>query len=135
MESIDLIPLDGDVAKITRRAEDFKDLHDALQRNLQTYLPLTMDALAAVHQKVKSSHFADANRQMVSFRRESHNILLMPTLLRISDFDITEKKIKVSDGLCRYPEVSDVTRCLFVLGKIGRRDCSLTFVKKLSHLP
>lgn len=65
MESIDLIPLDGDVAKITRRAEEFRDLHEALQRNLQTYLPLTMDALAAVHQKVKASHAADATRQMV----------------------------------------------------------------------
>ena len=66
MESIDLIPLDGDVAKITRRAEEFRDLHEALQRNLQIYLPLTMDALAAVHQKVKASHVADATRQMVS---------------------------------------------------------------------
>jgi nuclear pore complex protein Nup93 len=65
MESIDLIPLDGDVAKVTRRAEEFKDLHEALQRNLQTYLPLTMDALAAVHQKVKVSGVADATRQMV----------------------------------------------------------------------
>jgi Nup93/Nic96. len=65
MESTDLIPLDGDVAKITRRAEEFKDLHESLQRNLQTYLPLTMDALAAVHQKVKASFVADATRQMV----------------------------------------------------------------------
>jgi nuclear pore complex protein Nup93 len=65
MESTDLIPLDGDVAKITKRAEEFKDLHEALQRNLQTYLPLTMDSLAGVHQKVKSSHVADATRQMV----------------------------------------------------------------------
>lgn len=66
MESTDLIPLSGDVAKITRRAEEFKDLHESLQRNLQTYIPLTMDALAGVHQKVKSSAIADATRQMVS---------------------------------------------------------------------
>lgn len=65
MESTELIPLDGDVAKITRRAEEFKDLHDSLQRNLQVYLPLTMDALAGVHQKVKTSLVADATRQMV----------------------------------------------------------------------
>lgn len=65
MESTDLIPLDGDVAKITRRAEEFKDLHESLQRNLQTYLPLTMDALAGVHQKVKASIVADATRQTV----------------------------------------------------------------------
>lgn len=66
MESTDLIPLAGDVAKITRRAEEFKDLHESLQRNLQTYLPLTMDALAGVHQKIKSSAVPDATRQMVN---------------------------------------------------------------------
>jgi len=65
MEGTDLIPLDGDVAKVTRRAEDFKDMHEALQRNLQTYLPLTMDALAAVHHKIKASSVADATQQMV----------------------------------------------------------------------
>lgn len=66
MESTDLIPLSGDVPKITRRAEEFKDLHESLQRNLQTYLPLTMDVLAGVHQKVKASIIADATRQMVT---------------------------------------------------------------------
>lgn len=66
MESTELIPLSGDVAKITRRAEEFKDLHEALQRNLQAYLPLTMEALAGVHQKIKSSVVPDATRQMVS---------------------------------------------------------------------
>jgi nuclear pore complex protein Nup93 len=55
MESTDPIPLDGDVAKITRRAEEFKDLHEALQRNLQMYLLLTMAALASVYQKVKAN--------------------------------------------------------------------------------
>jgi nuclear pore complex protein Nup93 len=53
------------VAKINRRAEEFKDLHDALQRNLQTYLPLAMDAIAGVYQKVKASNVPDASRQMV----------------------------------------------------------------------
>jgi nuclear pore complex protein Nup93 len=66
MESIDLIPMDGDVGKITRRAEEFRDLPEALQRNLQTFLTLTMDALAVVHQKVKTSMAAEATRQMVS---------------------------------------------------------------------
>lgn len=65
LESTDLIPLSGDVAKITKRAEEFKELHESVQRNLQVYLPLTMDALAGVHQKVKSTMVADATRQMV----------------------------------------------------------------------
>jgi len=84
MESIDLMPLDGDVAKITRRAEEFKDLHEALQRNLQTYLPLTMDALAAVHQKVKVSHVADATRQMTlaSLRKKSRSLMIFAGILK-----------------------------------------------------
>lgn len=65
MESTDLVPLDGDVAKINRRAEEFKDLHDSLQRNLHTYLPLAMDAIAGVYQKLKASNTHDASRQMV----------------------------------------------------------------------
>jgi nuclear pore complex protein Nup93 len=66
VESTDLVPLDGDVAKINRRAEEFKGLHDSLQRNLHTYLPLAMDAIAGVYQKLKvSSNTLDASRQMV----------------------------------------------------------------------
>ena len=66
MESTDLVPMDGDVAKITKRAEEFRELPDALQRNLQTFLTLTMDILAAVHQKVKNSSLPDVLRQSVS---------------------------------------------------------------------
>lgn len=65
MESIDLIPMDGDVSKITRRADEFRDLPEAIQRNLQTFLTLTMNALASVHQKVKNSPATDATKQMV----------------------------------------------------------------------
>ena len=68
MESTDLIPLNGDVAKITKRAEEFKELHDALQRNLHVYLQLTMDSLAGVHQKIKSSVVPESTRQMVSIK-------------------------------------------------------------------
>ncbi len=66
IESTDLVPIDGDVAKITRRAEEFRDLPEAIQRNLQTFLTLTMDALATIHHKVKTSMAAEATRQMAS---------------------------------------------------------------------
>ncbi|KAJ7151727.1 nucleoporin-interacting protein NIC96 [Mycena filopes] len=85
MESTDLIPLDGDVGKITRRAEEFKDLHEALQRNLQTYLPLTMDALAGVHQKTKSSMGpGDATRQMslAALRKKSRSVMIFAGILK-----------------------------------------------------
>ncbi len=66
MESVDLVPLDGDVAKITRRAEEFRDLHESLQRNLPTYVTITMDAIAGVHQTVKHGMVSDAVRGVVS---------------------------------------------------------------------
>ncbi|KAH9938956.1 nucleoporin-interacting protein NIC96 [Epithele typhae] len=78
MESTDLIPLEADVAKITKRAEEFKDLPDALQRNLQTFLQLTMDVLAAVHQKVKASSLPEASRQttIAMLRKKSRALLI-----------------------------------------------------------
>ncbi|EIN13233.1 nucleoporin-interacting protein NIC96 [Punctularia strigosozonata HHB-11173 SS5] len=84
IESTDLIPLDGDVAKITRRAEEFKDLHEALQRNLQTYLTLTMDCLAGVHHRVKESGLADANRQMTlaALRKKSRSLMVFAGILK-----------------------------------------------------
>ncbi|KAH7911827.1 Nup93/Nic96-domain-containing protein [Hygrophoropsis aurantiaca] len=84
MESTDLIPLDGDVAKITRRAEEFRDLHDALQRNLQVYLPLTMDALAAVHQSIKNSAATESTRQLTlgSLRKKSRSLMIFAGILK-----------------------------------------------------
>ncbi|KAI5989751.1 nucleoporin-interacting protein NIC96 [Pisolithus albus] len=85
MESTDLIPLDGDVAKITRRAEEFKDLHDALQRNLQIYLPLTMDCLAALHQSIKtSSAITEATRQMslTTLRKKARSLMVFAGILK-----------------------------------------------------
>src|ERR1700678_3513486 len=102
MESTDLIPLSGDIAKTTRRAEEFRDLHEALQKNLQTYLPLMMDALSGVHQRVKSSMVADATKQMVM-------CLLLWRFFFITlchkDVSFYSKKIKVIDGVCWYIEI------------------------------
>jgi hypothetical protein len=86
---------------ITRRAEEFKDLHKALQRNLQTYLPLTMDALAAVHQKVKVSHVADATRQMV--RVNIQQVIVRLLTVEVIDIDITQEEVKITHDLCRDP--------------------------------
>ncbi|KAF8640887.1 hypothetical protein AX17_000535 [Amanita inopinata Kibby_2008] len=83
MESTDLIPLSGDVAKITKRAEEFKDLHESLQRNLQVYLQLTMDALAGVHQKVKSSIVADTRQMtLATVRKKSRSLMVFAGILK-----------------------------------------------------
>ncbi|EKM60434.1 uncharacterized protein PHACADRAFT_246372 [Phanerochaete carnosa HHB-10118-sp] len=84
MEATDLVPMDGDVGKITRRAEEFRDLPEAIQRNLQTFLPLTMDALATVHQKVKSSMVTESTRQMTfgALRKKSRSIMVFAGILK-----------------------------------------------------
>ncbi|KAI6003556.1 hypothetical protein EDC04DRAFT_2611673 [Pisolithus marmoratus] len=92
-EPIDLIPSDGDVAKITHRAEGF---HGTLQRSLQIYLPLTTDCLATLHQPIEiSSAIPEATGQMK---------IQSLTMLR-------KKEVEVIDG----SEPSDVSRWLFGL--------------------
>jgi nuclear pore complex protein Nup93 len=103
VESTDLVPLDGDVAKINRRAEEFKELHDSLQRNLHTYLPLAMDAVAGVYQKLKASNAPDASRQIVS--AISHVFSHM-SLTCCTDTGSFEKEVPFSDGLRWYATLS-----------------------------
>lgn len=112
MESTDLIPLSGDIAKITRRAEEFRDLHEALQKNLQTYLVLTMDALQGVHQRTKSSIIADATKQMVRslspclvVHSKPHGELLWQTLASIRK---KSRSLMVFAGILKYRMSPDV---------------------------
>ena len=122
--------MDADVAKITKRAEEFRELPDALQRNLQTFLTLTMDILAAVHQKVKNSSLPDVLRRSV---RLSYNVCQLafaglyaiPDCSRVHSLDsgFATQKIKVSHHLCWEPQVQDVAGRVFVSRKAGRRDC------------
>lgn len=64
--------MDNDKAKMQRRAEEFRDLPESLQRNLQTFLTLTMDTLAALHQKIKNSMSPQATKQKVRLTCASH---------------------------------------------------------------
>ncbi|TFK99639.1 nucleoporin-interacting protein NIC96 [Pterulicium gracile] len=82
MESTELIPLDGEIAKITRRAEEFKDLHESLQRNLQVYLPLTMDSLAGVYHNLKSSSMAGDTTRQGKLRKKSRSIMVFAGILK-----------------------------------------------------
>lgn len=94
------------MAKINRRAEEFKDLHDALQRNLQTYLPLAMDAIAGVYQKVKASNVPDASRQMVCDQFLSIVAFLTPFGI---DTRSAEEEIAFFDGVCWDAALSPIS--------------------------
>jgi len=65
LENTNLVPLAEDTMKIAKKVEEFKDLHESVQRNLPVYLLLTMRTLAEVYHKVKNSTVADATKQKV----------------------------------------------------------------------
>lgn len=139
MESTELIPLTGDVAKITRRAEEFRDLHEALQKNLQTYLTLTMDALSGVQQRVKSSMVAETTKQAVrGFSQFIVFVLLIPFLLfaslPLSDTGKYQEKVSFAHGVCWYLEIPHVSRRLFVSRQTWCGDRTVVGVIRRSKL-
>ena len=123
MESTQLIPLEGDIPTITRRADEFKEHDDAIARNLQIFLPLTMEILRGLHEQAKTSpSFGDAGRLAVS----------VPTLLTEFIIKFSPKatggytqKGTSADGLCRYAQISHVTGCLFVSSEVGSGDLDI----------
>jgi nuclear pore complex protein Nup93 len=109
VESTDLVPLDGDVAKINRRAEEFKELHDSLQRNLHTYLPLAMDAIVGVYQKVKaSSNTIDGSRQTVGSIYYVFSMYLTRCLQTLAALRKKSRSLMVFAGMLRYRLSPDV---------------------------
>ena len=111
MESTDLVPLDGDVAKVNRRAEEFKELHDSLQRNLHMYLPLAMDAIVGVYQKLKaSSNTIDTSRQMVrsNFLGVRSQMNLTYCLQTLAALRKKSRSLMVFAGMLRYRLSPDV---------------------------
>ena len=114
------MPMDGDVARITRRAEELRDLPEALQRNLQTFLTLTMDALATTHQKVKSSMTAETNKQTVRGRVPRCVVCML--MHGVSDVERVEEEVALAHGLCGHSQVPHVSRCVLVSCTIGRGD-------------
>lgn len=67
IEATDLVPFEGDAARLNRRAAEFEATYDdAVKRNLPTYLPLTMEILSELHKKIKNSAMAEGSKKMVS---------------------------------------------------------------------
>lgn len=109
MESTELVPMDGDVAKIQRRAEEFRDLPEALQRNLQTFLTLIMDILASVHQKAKTSLMTEATRQVVGgLRRHGMLMRLTGVLQTLASLRKKSRSLMIFAGTLKYRLSPDV---------------------------
>ncbi|KAJ3859420.1 nucleoporin-interacting protein NIC96 [Lentinula novae-zelandiae] len=88
IESTALVPLDVattsgkesevDVMKVTKKAEEFTQQHEALQRCLPVYLVLCMDALSGVASKIKSVHAGEAQRHatLAILRKKSRALMV-----------------------------------------------------------
>lgn len=81
---------DLDVVKITRKAEEFSSLHEAVQRCLPVYMVLCMDALVGVTQKVKGGggggfHASSQHHLSVTIallRKKSRAVMIYAGLLK-----------------------------------------------------
>lgn len=85
MESLDLIPLHGDMVTITRKAESFKDIDEGISKNLSEILLLVMNCISKLYQTLKSSPFGDSNRQqrLADYRSKARALMLFAGMLRL----------------------------------------------------
>ncbi|KAJ3723408.1 nucleoporin-interacting protein NIC96 [Lentinula raphanica] len=97
LESTSLIPLevnvasrkegDVDVMKVTRKAEEFTQQHEALQRCLPVYLVMCMDALSGVASRIKSgvgAYGGEAQKHatLAVLRKKSRALMVFAGLLK-----------------------------------------------------
>ncbi|KAF8905156.1 nucleoporin-interacting protein NIC96 [Mucidula mucida] len=77
MEQTNLIPLDGEWARSRNRRRQFAE-------NLPTYITLTMDALAAVHQQKKNAMMPESSRQSAlnQIRKQSRSLMIFAGILK-----------------------------------------------------
>ncbi|KAJ3760991.1 nucleoporin-interacting protein NIC96 [Lentinula raphanica] len=95
LESTSLIPLevnvasgkegDVDVMKVTRKAEEFTQQHEALQRCLPVYLVMCMDALSGVASRIKSGSYLALfmlHATLAVLRKKSRALMVFAGLLK-----------------------------------------------------
>ncbi|RKP34751.1 hypothetical protein BJ085DRAFT_16606 [Dimargaris cristalligena] len=84
IEKLDLIPLDADVAVITRRAEQLRDLDEAVSRNFPDILLATMDTLSHLYNQTKQSQFLDATKQsqLALYRKKGRSVMVLAGMIQ-----------------------------------------------------
>ncbi|KDN50351.1 NIC-domain-containing protein [Tilletiaria anomala UBC 951] len=85
IETLELIPLRGDVVTITRKAEEFKDIDPAIAANLSDILLVTMNIISKLHTGLRSSMFGDSSKQrtMTDLRHKARALLTYAGQLRL----------------------------------------------------
>lgn len=134
MESTELLSLDGDVAKINRRADEFKNQHEALQRNIEMFLPLVMDCIVALYRKIKAAGTPDSARQAVcsalslgSIHTHAQADRPCCSFIFAVDAGVAEEEVQIGDHVRRLLEVSTVSGCVQLFGQVGRGGLFVVF--------
>ncbi|KAG0047412.1 hypothetical protein BGZ83_007529 [Gryganskiella cystojenkinii] len=78
IESLDLIPLEADMATIAKKAERFQNLDECVARNFPDVLLKTMESLNKLYQTLKSSPYDEAGRRdhMTMLRRRARTLMM-----------------------------------------------------------
>ncbi|KAF8572548.1 hypothetical protein K439DRAFT_1378281, partial [Ramaria rubella] len=84
IKSSNLVPLDGDITTITKRAEEFRDQDQSISRNLHVFLPLTMDVLHRQHENITRSIYSESGRQstLAALRTKSRSLMVFAGMLK-----------------------------------------------------
>ncbi|KAF8323007.1 nucleoporin-interacting protein NIC96 [Cantharellus anzutake] len=84
IEASGLIPFDGDVQAITRKADSFKENDEAITMNLSHILLLAMNILHGLHGKVKHAMHGDNSRTaaLAEIRRKSRALMMFASMQR-----------------------------------------------------
>ena len=107
LESLDLIPLKGDVVTITRKAESFKDVDDNIGKNFSEILLLAMNCISKLYLGLKDTPFGDASRQQVCGKdvrtvdADAHTHRLFPSLQRMAEYRSKARALMLFAGMLR----------------------------------
>jgi len=84
IEDVGLIPLGADIVAISRAAEDFKQLDEAVVRNFDVILLAAMNVLYQLHRQLKESAFGDSARaqRMAELRQKARSLMMFAGMLR-----------------------------------------------------
>ncbi|KAJ1981318.1 nuclear pore complex subunit [Dimargaris verticillata] len=84
IEKLNLIPLDADVATITRQAEQLRDMDEAVARNFPDILLATMDVLYRLYSQTKQSQFLDATKhaQLQQLQRKARSVMVLAGMVQ-----------------------------------------------------
>ncbi|KAH8923844.1 hypothetical protein BT69DRAFT_129386 [Atractiella rhizophila] len=79
-----VVPLDGDLVSIIRKADEFKELDPAIARNFDNVLLATMTILSRLHEQLKDSPYGEEARQnqMAQLRSQGKALVMFASMLR-----------------------------------------------------